>query len=378
MKWPNGFTSAGTPCGIKAGGESDLGVLLADEPVAWSGVFTANAAAAVPVRWSRSLRRNKVRCLVVNSGNANACTGAEGERAVEMTSVAAGEVLGCEASEILLASTGPIGQQLPVERIVRAIPRLFAKTGDDVYTFAESIMTTDTKIKTAHATAGDASMVGVAKGAAMLAPNMATMLAFVATDASVDDVVRDQALATAVDRSFNRLSIDACESTNDSVFLLASGKEAVDPEVFSKALQSVCGDLAEQIARDAEGGTKLVRVFVHGGIDEAACVGLGKAVAASDLWRAAVNGEDPNWGRVVSALGAFDRGLDLDELEVSIGSEKLFSRGQPVGSLASAAAEMKADEFTVSCRVGDGDASAEVLTADLSKDYVALNSEGTS
>jgi glutamate N-acetyltransferase/amino-acid N-acetyltransferase len=313
---------------------------------------------------------------VVNSGNANACTGTAGETAVREVAAAAALALGCDADEVLISSTGPIGVALPFERITAVLPGL--DPADSVEDFSRSIMTTDTHPKVASARAGDAQVVGVAKGAAMLAPNMATMLAFLTTDARVARDDLSAVLESAVDVSFNRLCIDACESTNDSVFLLSSGSVEVELDAFAAAVEEVCRDLALQMAHDAEGGTKVVTIAVEGAKDDATATELGKAVANSVLWRAAVNGADPNWGRVLSALGAADRGLALDEVELCIGDIAVFSKGEPLDVFAQAAEAMAGGSFRVSCRVGAGPGSSEVLTTDLSTDYVLLNSVGTS
>jgi glutamate N-acetyltransferase / amino-acid N-acetyltransferase len=376
VKWPTGISSAGAACGIKSDG-SDLGVIVADVPVTWAGTFTKNAAAAAPVLWSRDRLGSKVRALVVNSGNANACTGTQGSEAVRATAAAAASAIGCEPGEVLVASTGPIGVPLPVTKLVDAIPSAVQGASADTGAFAAAILTTDTHPKVAHATAGGATVVGIAKGAAMIAPNMATMLAFLATDARLDDEDLNAHLRSSVSQSFDRISVDACESTNDSVYLLSTGTVNVEADAFAAALDSVCKDLAEQIVRDAEGGTRLIRIQVEGAASEVEAVSLGKAVAASDLWRAAANGSDPNWGRVASALGSVARDLELGSLEISIGPELVFSKGEPCGSLDVAAKAMDEDEFTLRCVVGEGAGSAEVLSADLSTDYVALNAQGT-
>ena len=376
VKWPAGIRSSGVASGIKPAG-SDLGVIVADVPVTWTGTFTKNAAAAAPVLWSRDLLGSKVRALVVNSGNANACTGTQGREAVVATAAAAASAIGCEPGEVLVASTGPIGVQLPVAKLVDALPSALEIAGEETAEFSASILTTDTHPKLSHAAVGEATIVGVAKGAAMIAPNMATMLAFLVTDARVDDEDLNSHLRAAVGQSFDRISVDACESTNDSVYLLTTGTADVDPDAFAAALKSVCKDLAEQIVRDAEGGTKVIRIQVEGAASDPDAVSLGKAVAASDLWRAAANGRDPNWGRVASALGSVARYLDMGSLEISIGPELVFSKGEPCGSLDVAAKAMGEDEFTLRCVVGAGAGSAEVLSADLSTDYVALNAEGT-
>ena len=379
LTWPDGIRSSGLACGIKDSGASDLGLLVVDEPSAWAGTFTKNGAAAACVEWSRSLLGSPLRAVVVNSGNANACTGPEGAEAVRTTARAAAASLGCDEHEVGIASTGPIGVPLPVDRIVDAIGAAAGSLAPSPDALAEAIMTTDTTPKTATASVGGCSIVGVAKGAAMLAPNMATMLAFIATDAPLDALALQPALNHAVKQSFDRISVDACESTNDSVFLLSSGRgPAVDEQDFAGALAEVCRGLAEQMVRDAEGGSKLVRIRIAGAEDEDVAAALGKSVAASALWRAAVHGADPNWGRVLAALGAVDRKLSLDEVQVSIGDHLVFDGGRPSGDLTAAAAAMQGNEFTIACRVGEADVSVEILTTDLSPDYVVLNAGGMS
>ena len=377
-RWPAGVHGSGLPCGIKPGGAYDLGVLVTDEAVSWAGTFTKNAAAAPPVAWCRSRLGAPVRALVVNSGNANACTGPAGDSAVAEVASAAATAVGCAREEVLVASTGPIGVTLPVARITAVLPQAFERAGPDVATFADAILTTDTRPKLTERAVDAARICGVAKGAAMLAPNMATMLAFLVTDAAVDEEVLQGALTRAVARTFDRISVDACESTNDSVFLFATGRAGRVPvDRFAEELQAACADLAEQMVRDAEGGSKLVRISVEGAASEDAAAALGRAVAASVLWRSAVYGADPNWGRVLAALGAADRSLDPTGLTVAIGDEAVFVRGAPAGSLELAAKHMAGDVVEVSCTVGTGPGAAELLTADLSPEYVTLNAYGT-
>lgn len=379
MNWPAGARAAGVSCGIKRSGARDLGLLVLDRPTTWAGTFTTNAAAAAPVLWSRSSLGRPVRALVVNSGNANACTGASGMRAVEATGESVAGTLGCEPSEVLVASTGPIGVPLPVEKICAAIPTAAQQLTDAVDPFAHAILTTDTCVKTASVPLRDATVTGVAKGAAMLAPNMATMLAFIVTDAVVDGQRLQGAVAGAVDRTFNRICVDGCESTNDSVFVFATGTaREPDPGHFDAALTEVCRRLAEQMVQDAEGASRFVRIRVSGAADEATGVSLGRAVASSALWRAALHGGDPNWGRVLSALGSVDRSLDMSAVEVAIGEEVVFASGEPAGSRERAAAAMSGEAIAVTCRVGDAPSEVEVLTTDLSPEYVLENAVGTS
>jgi glutamate N-acetyltransferase/amino-acid N-acetyltransferase len=377
--WPEGLVSAGVACGIKRSGKLDLGVLVSGRPVVWAGTFTRNAAAAACVGYDRARLGSAVRAVIVNSGNANACTGPPGDRAVNATAAATSEALGCPADEVLVCSTGPIGVPLDASLIANAIPAALDGLSQDVDDFARAIMTTDTFPKVATARVDDATVCGVAKGAAMLAPNMATMLSFVATDADVTHEVLQGCLDGAVDKTFNRLCLDACESTNDTAIALATGTgKAVKAQDLGTAIESVARDLAVKIARDAEGGTKLIRIAVSGAADEVSAADLGKAVAASDLWRSAVHGGDPNWGRVLSALGAKDRELDLNEVRIAIGDEVVFDKGAPSGLLAAAAAALHSDHVIVTCEVGAGPGRAEVLSADLSEEYVSLNAQGSS
>jgi glutamate N-acetyltransferase/amino-acid N-acetyltransferase len=279
---------------------------------------------------------------------------------------------------VLVASTGVIGVRLPIELIEEAVPRVITQVSDEVDAFARAILTTDTRTKTTTLQVGGATFTGVAKGAAMLAPNMATMLAFIATDATVGVESFQACLARAVELSFNRISIDACESTNDSVFAVATGRgPTVHEEGLLEALTVLCRDLALQMMSDAEGGTKVVRIQVSGARDETHAAELAHSVAASALWRAAAHGADPNWGRVVSALGQQDRTLDLAQLEIAIGPALVFDRGRPTGEVDVARKAMEASSFDLTCAVGSGPGRAEVLSADLSPEYVVENAWGT-
>ncbi|MDQ4065791.1 MAG: bifunctional glutamate N-acetyltransferase/amino-acid acetyltransferase ArgJ [Actinomycetota bacterium] len=376
MRWPGGVRSAGVHAGIKPDGAPDLGIIVTDEPVVWAGTFTRNAAAAACVEWCRAAGE-EARVIVVNSGNANACTGPVGVATVDATVDATAHLLGCEREQVLVASTGPIGIQLDPARLVAAVPAALQRLTPDPTPFARAIVTTDTRTKVASYSDG-CTVVGVAKGAAMVAPGMATMLGFVVTDAVVDRSTLVDMVRTAVDASFNRISIDACESTNDAVFVLSTARRRVAESTVAAGLSSVCRDLAQAIARDAEGATKLVRIYVTGARDDAHAALLGRAVAASSLWRAALHGADPNWGRVLAALGSADRRLQIGACRIALGPEVVFDGGAPAGSLDAAAKAMAGDEVSVHCAVGDGPGEAEVLTSDLSPAYVTLNAEGTS
>jgi glutamate N-acetyltransferase / amino-acid N-acetyltransferase len=376
-QWPEAVWSSGIACGIKPSGRADLAVLVGERPLGFAGVFTQNAARAACVEWSQSLVGLPVRALIANSGNANACTGDAGAHAVEETAAAAAERVGCRPEEVVVASTGPIGVPLPVDKIVAALPTAIDALQRDAEPFARSLMTTDTFPK--WSSVANPRVAGVAKGAAMVAPNMATMLAFLVTDVPLETAELQDVLAAAVDRTFNRISIDACESTNDSVMLFSTGTGSTPaPDAFARAVEEVCGELARQIVLDAEGATKFVRIAITGAPDEAYATGVGRAVAASDLWRAALHGADPNWGRVLAAAGGFDRMLDLSRIEVALGDVTVFAGGEPRPDANDAAGSvLREDDVTVHVSLGAGGASADILTADLSPEYVKLNAFGT-
>ncbi|HEX2296337.1 MAG TPA: bifunctional glutamate N-acetyltransferase/amino-acid acetyltransferase ArgJ [Actinomycetota bacterium] len=379
VRWPAGVASSGVAAGIKPAGDADLGLVALGRPAAWAGTFTRSGAAAAPVTWSRGLLGRSLRAIVVNSGNANACTGAAGEHAVAATVRAAASRLGCAPEEVAVASTGPIGVRLPVKNVVSGIPRAVAGLTPDVAPFADAILTTDTRRKVSRRVEDGFEVVGVGKGAAMLAPNMATMLAFLATDAVAATEDLQGILTRAVRTTFDRISVDACQSTNDSVFLVASGTAGeADPGRLEAAVAAVCADLAEQMVRDAEGGSKLVRIRVTGAPTEEHAEDLARGVAASALWRAAVHGADPNWGRIAAALGALDPALDMRGVSLAIGPEVVFEAGEPAGSLPEAAAAMASGDVVVSCTVGPHPTEVELLTTDLSPEYVTLNAGGMS
>lgn len=377
MRWPQGVTSAGVASGIKGGDSLDLGVLAFDQPCSWAGVFTQNAAAAAPVVWSKARAGERVRALVVNSGNANACTGERGREAVRQTAEHCAGAFGCAPGEVLVASTGPIGVHLPVDRVRAGVDEAVVALTTDAGPFSRAIMTTDTFEKTVEVPVGTGRIVGVAKGAAMLAPRMATMLAFIVTDVSTEGSMRD-ALRSAVDPSFNSISIDGCESTNDSVYLFSTAASGmVSDDEFGVALQRVCAELAEMMLADAEGGTKIVDVEVSGAPSAPEAARLARSVAASSLWRAATHGADPNWGRVVAALGTALGESEIANLVLSIGPEIVFAHGEPTGSLDVARKAMLEKRFKVVCDLGLGEASATLHTVDLTPEYVALNAEGS-
>ncbi|MFP5225557.1 MAG: bifunctional glutamate N-acetyltransferase/amino-acid acetyltransferase ArgJ [Actinomycetota bacterium] len=380
MRWPRGFSSAAVRSGLKPSGTLDLGVLASDRPATLAGLSTSNLVKAAPVRVTqRVIDAGRARAVVVNAGNANACTGDRGIEVAEMMQAATADLLGCDPNEVAVASTGIIGVQMPTELVREGIAMTADATSSEVLPLARAIMTTDTRPKIAEAAVGSARIVGIAKGAGMIAPEMATMLCFIATDAQVGREDLDAALRSAASNSFEQISVDGCMSTNDTVLLLANGAAGpVDPEAFSAALSAVCASLADQIVSDGEGATKVIDIFVGGARDLAAARRCARSVADSVLFRCAMNGGDPNWGRILSALGASGADIDPDRIAVRIGGEDLCVGGERgPGDLAKAEAALKADRIRVDIDLGMGDQAAKVTTNDLSAEYVRINAEYT-
>ena len=394
-----GFRAAGAHVGIKPSGNPDLAVVatLDGRPVPAAGVFTTNLATAPPVLVSRQHLRasgGTAAAIVLSSGNANAATGAAGRRDAERMCELTAKAIGADPGDVLVCSTGLIGIPLPMDVLETGIPEVAGAlaTGDAAgAAAARGIMTTDTVPKTAAATvdlAGPAITVGgMAKGAGMIAPAMATMLATVTTDADVAPAVLQRLLTDAVDRSFNRLSVDGCTSTNDTVLVLASGAaggpriDAVGGAAYhalADALTAVCASLAEQIARDAEGVTKLVRVEVVGARSDAEAARAARAVADSLLVKCSWFGEDPYWGRILSELGASGSFLDPDLVSIAYGGIVVCEQGITAPHDADAvAAVMRQRELVVTADLGLGSGEADVLSTDLGYGYIDEN-KGTS
>jgi glutamate N-acetyltransferase/amino-acid N-acetyltransferase len=384
---PAGFVAAGVACGIKASGERDLSLLATADgaPVAAAGVFTQNLVVAAPVVVSRrhlAATGGRAAAVVLSSGNANAGTGDPGEADAERMCALVATELGCAPGAVLVCSTGLIGFRLPMDAIVAGVPQLVSeRDGDQGHGIAaaEAIMTTDTRRKETVVRADGYVVGGMAKGAAMLAPNMATMLAVLTTDAAVDPPTLDRVLRAGVADSFNAVTIDGCTSTNDTVLLLASGRSgspAVD--ALAEAVAAACEDLATQMVGDAEGHTKVVRVRVTGAASHDEARGAARKVAESQLVKCSWFGGDPYWGRVASDLGTAGVKLDLGELTIAYGGT-VVSRGcVAVEHDAVAVAEHMAGEYLeLHCDLGVGDGQARVLTNDLTYGYIDEN-RGTS
>jgi len=392
-----GFRAGAATCGIKATGRPDLAVLLADADVPAAAVFTTNrvVGAAVAVSRDRLATRQTMRGVVASSGNANTCTGPQGITDAREMLTLVGEAVGCPAEALLIAQTGIIGHTLPMEKVRAGIPvacEALAAGPDADAAFAEAILTTDTRPKQAGvrlSLAGcEVTVAGATKGVGMIEPNMATTLSFITTDAAVAPDVLRPILKRAVDRSFNCLTVDGHPSTSDTMALLASGAAMVDAtpvafgtaeaEALERALTAVCRDLAYQIAADAEGGTKVVEVRVTGAASEAEARAAARAIANSPLVKCAFFGEDPNWGRIVSAAGAAGLTSGPETMRLAIGDVVLFEAGVPTAPDADRLARvMAAHDIPVHLDLGAGNAACRYLTCDLSYDYVKINAEYT-
>lgn len=381
---PRGFRAAGVPCGIKKGGALDLGLVAAGESVPAAAVFTVNRAAAAPVRLSREhlAARRGVRAVLLNSGCANAGTGAAGAAAARASAAAVASHLDAVAKEVLVASTGTIGPQLPIDLVLEGISRAVSELSDtaaDGRDAAEAIMTTDTVPKESLVTAPEGYRVGgMAKGAGMVRPDMATMLALLTTDAVTTAPDLDRALRAAVDESFHSLNIDGCSSTNDTVIVLASGASGVTPsrDGLTESLTAVAADLARQLAADAEGAGRVVTIEVLGAADADTARHAGRAMADSGLVRSSFFGGDPNWGRLLGALGASGIGFDPDTMSVAYEGIVVAAGGVAVPHDPVAVLNRLAEgDFTVMVSIGDGPGAARVLTTDLTPEYVRFNGE---
>jgi glutamate N-acetyltransferase / amino-acid N-acetyltransferase len=374
-----GFVAGGIACGIKPSGDPDLALVATEDATAVvaAGVFTTNLAQAAPVQVSRRhLANGRASALVLSSGNANAATGEPGRRDAARMCELAAQGRGLAADDVLVCSTGLIGIPMPMDALEVGIPKLCGElAADGGGRAARAIMTTDTKAKEAVARAGSATVGGMAKGAAMLSPAMATMLAVVTTDADVDHATLQRALAQAVSESFDCLSVDGCRSTNDTVLVLANGHAGeVDRYAFTAALTEVCGSLAEQMARDAEGATKFVRVRVVGARSGAEARTAARAVANSQLVQCSLNGNDPYWGRVLSELGASGAYLDPEAVDISYNGITVCRDGvacpHDEGSLTRVLAE---HDIEIRCDLRQAHGDATVLTTDLSHAYIDEN-----
>lgn len=376
-----GFSANGLHCGIKSGGALDLTAVVADRPGPLAAVFTTSSTAAPPVRLSRRrAATGRGRAVIINSGSANAGTGALGMEDAETMSAALASRIGCDPAEVLVCSTGPIGGRLPIGLITAAVPDLVGGLGagaDRATAAATGMMTTDTVPKEASVSFDGWVIGGMSKGAGMIRPDMATMLAVLTTDAVISAETLQSALGDAVDHTFNALNIDGCQSTNDTVIVMASGRSGIEPNPsqLAEALSEVCGDLAHQMAVDAEGASKVVTITVSGAASDADARRIGMTIADSSLVRSSFYGADPNWGRVFGAAGVAGVDVDPDSIEIAYDGTVVASGGVGVAVDEDELSSRLEADFGVSVTVGAGPGTARIVTTDLTPDYVVFNGE---
>jgi glutamate N-acetyltransferase/amino-acid N-acetyltransferase len=378
---PLGFRAAGVTAGLKASGDRDVAVVINDGPSrAAAAVFTGNRVKAAPVRWTEQVvSEGRVRAVALNSGGANACTGPLGFQDTHATAEQLGAALEDSAGEMAICSTGLIGERLPMDKILPAVDACVAQASrGGGLAAADAIRTTDTVVKISfrreNANGSGYSIGGMAKGAGMLAPALATMLCVVTTDADLPPADLDVALREATRTSFDRIDTDGCMSTNDTVLLLASGASGVTPELadFTAMLTEVCADLARQLQLDAEGAGKMIMVEVIGAASEDDAVQAGRAVARSNLLKCAIGGEDPNWGRVVSAVGTTAAEFEPDRLNVAINGIWVCRNGCAGDERSKV--DMSPRDVTITVDLSAGPHTATILTTDLTTEYVHENS----
>ena len=388
---PKGFKAAAYSSGIKKSGKLDLALICADKPVECAGVFTTNKVVAAPVRITESrVRQGLCQAILVNSGNANACTGNQGLRDARRCGDLVAETLDLAPELVAVSSTGVIGVPLPMHCFEEHVPSLCRMLSHDQFDgVAKAMMTTDAFPKmcgrTINIDGQEVRLLGLAKGAGMIHPDMATMLAFVVTDAVLADGLLDAALRHSVNASFNRITVDRDTSTNDMVLLLASG-DAENQEIsegsaalgqFCAALNEIMLELAKMIVRDGEGSTKLVRIQINGAVNDADALAAARSVATSQLVKTAFFGEDANWGRIIAAVGYSGADVDPDKVNISFDDVAMVSNGLGLDSAQEARASevLKKPEFTVTVELGLGEGSAYYYTSDLTYDYIKINAD---
>ena len=374
---PLGFRAAGVTAGLKPSGQPDVAVVLNDGPSrAAAAVFTTNRVQAAPVTWTRQVvSGGRVRAVVLNSGGANACTGPLGFQDTHATAEHLAAAIEDSAGEIAVCSTGLIGERLPMDKLLPGISAAVAEASRaGGLAAADAIRTTDTVVKIAFRRPDGYSIGGMAKGAGMLAPGLATMLCVLTTDADLEPAQLDAALRNATATTFDRLDTDGCMSTNDTVLLMASGASGVTPDKteFTLALTDVCADLARQLQLDAEGANKMISIEVIGAASEADAVTVGRSVARNNLLKCAIGGEDPNWGRVLSAVGITDAVFQPDRLNVAINGIWVCRHGAPGDERAKV--DLRPKDVTITVDLSSGPHSAIILTTDLTTAYVHENS----
>jgi glutamate N-acetyltransferase/amino-acid N-acetyltransferase len=385
VNFPRGFRSAGVYCGIKKPGLLDLALIVSETESSVAGMFTTNRACAAPVQWSQqAVAGGKARAIVANSGNANCLTGAQGIRDAQRMAELVAKRLGCIPTQVVVASTGVIGVPLPMNAVESGIAQAFERLTDgDDRTTADAILTTDSASKRASleidTPAGAVRIGTIAKGAGMIAPTMATMLAFITTDAAIDPADLQACLARVVNATFNCITVDGDTSTNDMVIALANGASGVQLagdalQLFEQALYQVCEYLAKRIVKDGEGASRIFEVRVSGAADADAARRIARAIAESQLVKTAVHGGDPNWGRIIAAAGRADAPIDVSRARLHLQNTLVFENGRPTEYDERALVEaMQTDEVTIALTLSDGDGEAHFWSSDLTAEYVKIN-----
>lgn len=376
MKLPQGFRSASIAAGLKSNGGLDLTVIENQGPqFNAAAVFTSNKVVAAPVIWSRQVAKGGiVRAAVLNSGGANACTGPQGFADTHKTAEHVGQLLNVSSGEVIVCSTGLIGELLPMQKIIAGVDSIVpALNNNGLQTSAQAIMTTDSVPKIATASLNGAEFAGIAKGAGMLAPALATMLSVVMTDAVVSENLQE-IFQRATDRTYNRIDSDGCTSTNDTVLFMSSGASGVEisDSDLEEMLMQVCGSLAGQLIADAEGSTKTVAIKVLNAASESDAVAVGRACARNNLLKAAIFGGDPNWGRVLAAAGTADAHLDPLVIDVRLNGVQVCTNSAPDADKSMVNFEARLVEIDIDLKVGSS--TATIMTNDLTHDYVHENS----
>lgn len=389
---PAGFLSAGISCGIKQSRKYDLGLIVCPAGAKAAAVFTTNKILAAPVTVSKEhLKSTKIYSVIVNSGNANACTGKQGfKNAVTMCKNTA-KLIEVDPHQVLVASTGIIGEKLPINKVTVGIEKAKSKLSASASAgldFAKAIMTTDTKPKQAIRklviSGKKVTIAGAVKGAGMIGPNMATTLCFITTDAAIGKTLLQKSLKDAISNSLNKLTVDGHQSTNDTAIMLASGAAGNRPitkqrpryKKFAAAVADLCDDLARQMAMDAEGATRIFKVIITGAASKSDAAKAARAIADYDLVKCAVHGADPNWGRIICAVGSCGAKIKTEKLSCKIGNVTVFRNGQPAKFNAKAVSKIIAKkEHIINVNLGAGKVSDFCYGCDLSKGYVTINTD---
>ena len=389
-----GFATAGISCGIKTNKEKDLALIISQEPSIAAGVFTSNKVVSPTVIWCRKILKSSkaFRAILVNSGNANACTGPRGMSDCESLASELSHELSISSKEVFIASTGIIGVPLPKEKIIKALPNIVSKLSPTGWgNSAKAIMTTDlsTKLTSSSFYIGKdkVTLGGIAKGSGMIHPNMATMLAFIATDANIDKKTLNYALKEANNQTFNRITVDGDTSTNDMAIILANGQAknkkiktgSLAYQKFTEKLTELCLYLAKKIVMDGEGATKFVTIQVQGAKTKNNAHQIAQTVATSSLVKTALFGEDPNWGRIIAAVGNAGVSIHLETIQILLNGSVLFKNGIPTNAASQSTLrkKMKNKNISICIKLNRGIFSDQVYTCDLSYDYVRINAEYT-